>query len=191
MSHAQHSMAWERVSCSVGIAPWLGILSLAIGGCSDKNMADLKQYVQQVKSRPAETINPLPEMKPHGTFTYQAANLRSPFVPAGVALLRGPDTQAILVPKGIQPDRNRYREALERYPLDSLKMVGTLQQGDDIWALIRAPDGILYRLKEGNHLGQHYGRITHIDEERIKLIEIIPAEQGGWLERQAMLALAE
>ncbi len=185
-------MAWKNLSGSAKLARWFSILSLVIAGCSDKDLADLKHYVQQVKSRSAGTIAPLPKMKPHETFTYQAADLRSPFVPAGITLLQAPTTQARVVPKGaIQPDWNRQREALEQYPLDSLKMVGILQQGNAVWALIRAPDEILYRVKKGNYLGQHYGRIVHIDEEKIALTETISAEQGGWLERPATLTLTE
>lgn len=158
----------------------LGILSIVISGCSNNGLADLEQYVQQMKSRPAKAISPLPEIKPYKTFTYQAADLRNPFTPTVVELPSG----------SAHPDQNRDRDILEKYPLDSLIMVGTLRQGEAIWAIIHAPDGILYRVKKGNYLGQNYGKIIHISEEKIEIIEIVPGGQGGWLERQTMLALA-
>lgn len=158
----------------------LGILSIVISGCSDNSLTDLEQYVQQMKSRPAKPISPLPEVEPYKTFAYQAADLRNPFTPTVVELPAG----------SAHPDQSREREALEKYPLDSLIMVGTLRRGEAIWAIIQAPDGILYRVKEGSYLGQNYGKIIQISEEKIEIIETVPSGQGGWLERQTMLALA-
>lgn len=158
----------------------LGILSIVISGCSDNSLTDLEQYVRQMKSRPAKPISPLPEIEPYKTFAYQAADLRNPFTPAVVELPVG----------SAHPDQNRDREALEKYPLDSLIMVGTIRQGESIWALIHTPDGVLYRVKKGNYLGQNYGKIIHISEEKIEITEIVPSGEGGWLERQTMLALA-
>ncbi len=92
---------------------------------------------------------------------------------------------------GIRPDVNRPREALEEYPLDSLRMVGTLEQGGQMWALVRAEDGTIHRVQPGNYVGQNYGRITRITESKIELVEIVPDGLGGWMERPATLALSE
>ena len=86
---------------------------------------------------------------------------------------------------------NRRREALEAFPLDALKMVGTLAQKDGVWAIIKAPDGLVYRVTRNNYLGQNYGRITKISEDKVELVEIVPDGLGGWQERRASLVLAE
>lgn len=180
-------MVWKELICLKRIrsACSLGILSIAISGCSDTNLADLEQYVQQIKSRPAKPISPLPEIKSYKTFTYQAAVLRNPFIPTVVEL-----PPMVLAPEGgVRPDRERHREALENYSLDSLKMVGILQQGETIWAIIRAPDGVFYRVGKGSYLGQNYGKITRVSEEKIEITEIVPGKRGDWLEHQTMLAL--
>jgi transposase len=52
-------------------------------------------------------------------------------------------------------------------------MVGTLQQRKDIYALVKAPDNNLFRVKPGNYLGQNFGRIIGISESDIKLKEIV------------------
>ncbi|MCW8889909.1 MAG: pilus assembly protein PilP, partial [Sedimenticola sp.] len=41
-----------------------------LSGCADRGMHDLKSYVDEVKSRKAGHIEPLPEIKPIETFTY-------------------------------------------------------------------------------------------------------------------------
>lgn len=192
MNHARPIKEWDKLKHPAKIVCLLSALSVTLSGCNDEQLADLKQYVQQVKSRPQGAIEALPEIKPHETFTYQAAELRNPFVLAVAELPAGPIMQTGLGPESaIKPDLNRHKEALEEYPLDSLRMVGILEQGAEIWAIVRASDGILYRVRKGNYMGRNYGRITHINEEMIELTEIVPDEQGGWSKRQGVLALAQ
>ncbi|QBQ53874.1 pilus assembly protein PilP [Nitrosococcus wardiae] len=192
MNNVQHIKKEIKLSSPAGTMGLLGVLLISVSGCSDEQLIDLKQYVEQVKSRPKGTIESLPEIKPHETFTYQAAELRNPFIPTVVELPPGPMAKMSPGSKNtLKPNLNRHREALEEYPLASLKMVGLLEQGEEVWAIVRASDGILYRVKKGNYMGRNYGRITHINEEMIELTEIVSDEQGGWLERQNMLALAE
>ena len=80
--------------------------------------------VAEIKARPGGRIEPLPEVKPYETFTYAAANLRSPFVPSC--------RRAATAPTGVRPDLKRPREFLEQFSLDTLKMVGTLRSGPQL-----------------------------------------------------------
>ena len=69
-------------------------------------------------------------------------------------------------------------------------MVGTLQQGKDVYALVRA-DKTLYRVKKGNYMGQNFGLITDVTDSEIKLKEIVQDSGGDWAERQSVLPLLE
>ncbi len=158
-------------------------------GCSGGGTQDLEAWVKEVRSRQHVRIEPLPEFKPYETFLYQAQDLRSPFTPGENRSLQVPGQE--IKGSGIRPDVNRPREALEEYPLDSLRMVGTLEQGGQMWALVRAEDGTIHRVQPGNYVGQNYGRITRITESKIELVEIVPDGLGGWMERPATLALSE
>jgi len=60
------------------------ILALALAGCSS-GLEDLQEKVKEIKARPGDRIEPLPEIKPNETFLYSASNLRSPFVPSAPA----------------------------------------------------------------------------------------------------------
>jgi type IV pilus assembly protein PilP len=40
-------------------------------------------------------------------------------------------------------------------------------------------------------MGQNFGRITAVYEDRIELVELIPNGVGGWIERPASIAIGE
>jgi type IV pilus assembly protein PilP len=192
MNYAQNIKRGNRLNCPIETLGLLGILSVTLLGCSDEQLIDLEQYTRQIKSRSRGTIESLPAVKLYEIFTYQASDLRNPFIPTIATLPSQPSSQEGSESKNTtQPDLNRYKEALEEYTLDSLRMVGTLEQGVEIWAIVRASNGMLYRVKKGNYMGRNHGRIISINEEMIELTEIVPDERGGWSKRQVTLTLAE
>lgn len=111
--------------------------------------------------------------------------LRNPFE------LPNLDESASLTTTSVQarPDPNRPRQILEQFALDSLIMVGTLGKGSDIAALIRAPDGTVYRVKLGQYIGQNDGRVVNIDNGGLDLVELIQDGGNGWAEQPASLLM--
>ena len=160
---------------------------LALGGCT-QDMQDLHDYLAQVKQRAPTPIEPIPHIRQAETFLYVADNRRSPFVQSTTTEMV---TAAAVRGTGPRPDPNRRREELEGYPLDTLKMVGTLKRESDYWGLVQTRDRMIHRVGAGNYLGENYGRITDIDESRIVLRELIQDGAGGYLVRQASLTLGE
>jgi type IV pilus assembly protein PilP len=79
---------------------------------------------------------------------------------------------------------------LEQYQLDQLQFVGTLEQ-ENLWALIRTPEGTIHRVKKGNYLGTNNGLIEVLTDSKIKLKEIVPNQNGGFVERETILAVVE
>lgn len=167
----------------IGIAILVPLLTACIGDDGDK---DLRDWVTEVKARPAKPIEPLPEIRPYEAFIYSASHLRSPFETARpeaigeLGSLEQCDTD-------VRPDPNRVREELEDYALPSLRMVGTLSQNGIWWALIRQDSGSIHRVQVGNHLGLNHGKITSITEQNIQLMEIVPNGQGCWEARPMQL----
>jgi len=158
---------------------------ILLAGCFGEPHGDLKQFVEESENLPHGRVPPLPEVKPYEPFTYAAFDLLDPFKP-----------RKIEPPKnagggGVAPDLNRRREPLETYPLESLKMVGTLEQQKQIYALVKAPDNGLFRVRTGNYVGQNFGRITEISEASIKLKEITQDAGGNWEEKEQVLLLQE
>jgi len=165
----------------------LAAITAFTSACSSNNMAELRSYAEKIKARPGSAIEPLPQPKPYETFAYAASDMRSPFE---AEIFRLPEISK-MPDNGIHPDPNRPRETLEGFSLDTLRMVGTLQQSEQLWALIKASDGTIHRVKTENYLGQNHGKIISISEDAIELSEIAPDGLGGWIERPASLALSE
>jgi len=162
------------------------LLALALGGCFQQDMSDLEAYVKEVKARPAGGISPPPEPAEVETFLYVAADRRDPFEPQ-TALEERSET---VVESGLSPDFNRSKEELELYPLDSLRMVGTLEQDGGAWGLVQTRDGTIHRVTKGNYMGQNHGRIVNIAEDEIKLVELIQIG-SGYQEQEAALGLGD
>ncbi|HEY0942411.1 MAG TPA: pilus assembly protein PilP [Steroidobacter sp.] len=153
-----------------------------LSGCST-DMDKLEAQVAEIKARPGERIEPLPQIKAYQSFAYNAANLRSPFVPGAPARNE--------VASSVRPDSKRTREFLEQFPLDTMQMVGTLQLQGRNYGLVQGKDGLVHRVLPGNFMGQNDGRVVSVTPTRISIIEIVPDGLGGYIERPAALALTE
>ncbi|UJP06344.1 MAG: pilus assembly protein PilP [Nitrosomonas sp.] len=155
---------------------------IMLTACGQSGYHDLEAFVQSSGEGLQGKVDPLPEMKHYKSFAYAAFDLPEPFAPRKNDMVQA-------VSNGIQPDLTRRKEALEAHPLESLAMVGSLQQNDMTYALIKSPDGILYRVRTGNYLGQNFGKISHISESEVKLLEIVQDGVNDWVERTSALIL--
>lgn len=177
----------ERAVKKPGFVLFPMILLSLLAGCANPHLGELRAYVDDKKAAPPGRIEPLPEIKQITTFVYEADGRRDPFAPVE----ENQEEQASAVGNGISPDFNRRKEELEGYALDSIRMVGILEQSGVTWGLVKTKEGTIHRVKTGNYMGQNHGRITEITEDKIELTEIVPNGTGGYSERQASLALAE
>jgi type IV pilus assembly protein PilP len=163
----------------------LAFTTFALASCGGEQYSDLRQFVKDSDNLPRGRIPPLPDVKPYEPFSYNAYDLIDPFKPRKIE----PPKNA--AGGGIQPDLTRRKEPLEAYPIENLRMVGTLQQGKANFALVKSPDNNLFRVKIGNYLGQNFGLITDINESTIKLKEIVQDSGGDWTERISTMTLVE
>lgn len=163
------------------------VVSLALlSGCAGDGMDDLRDFVKNAHADRKPKIEPLPEVKPYEAYAYAAADLPNPFSTSNLR----PRT-AHGKASGPRPDMNRRKEPLEEFPLDGLKMVGTLSRGKQSWAVIQAPDGTVHRVQRGNFMGHNFGRITRISDDRVDLVELHQGPLGDWQEREAVLSIQE
>jgi type IV pilus assembly protein PilP len=169
--------------------------ALMLSACVSNDITDLEQWTQEVMARPGGRIEPLPEMKPYEAYAYKSAaeNKVDPFQLFYQQRQARPED---VVDTGLTSEmemeiRNRNREELEQFELDSLRMVGTLEDQEENWGIIIDPQGIVHRVRVGNYAGRNIGKIVNIFEDRIELREIIRNSQGRWEERQAAIALNE
>jgi type IV pilus assembly protein PilP len=137
----------------------------------------------------------LPEIKPYEAYAYQSAaqDARDPF-----KSFYQKDEEALVddqdsgLTKEMEDEiRHRNKEELEQFELDSLRMVGTMENEEYQWGIIQDPDGVVHRIRVGNYLGRNTGKILNVFEDRIEVREIVKNSQGRWEERQAAIALVE
>ena len=158
---------------------------LVLSGCGGSAYPDLDTYMAEVKARPGGHIAPIPAFTAFQPFLYGAAGLRSPFQPPVEV---GDITRLQRLTK-VRPDPNRTKEFLEQFTFDSLSMVGTVQMGGTLWALVLDPEGSVHRVKMGNYLGKNNGRIVELTESYVAAIEIVPNGPDEWVERPRKLQL--
>lgn len=167
------------------LAGALGTLLAACGGQQD----DLNRYIVEVKARPATPIPPIPAVRTYTPYKYEGLTGRDPF---RQSTSEGADQVVSGGPaKGPRPDLQRPREYLERFELDTLSMVGTFAKESSEWALIRDPDGVIHRVAVGNYLGKNHGKVSVVSNKQVQLSEFIADGVGGWLVRDASIALGE
>lgn len=161
---------------------------LLLAACGGDEHQDLKEELKTLTKDLRGRIDPLPVVKPYEPVPYKALDLPDPFGSAKIELA----IAAAAKSKGgaNAPNTARPKEPLEAYPLESLRMVGTLSQKGVTYALIRA-DASVYRVKAGNYLGQNFGIITGITDGQINLKELVQDASGDWTERKIALQIVE
>ncbi|MCK5497805.1 MAG: pilus assembly protein PilP [Gammaproteobacteria bacterium] len=156
----------------------------------------MHDYIAEILLRPGGRIEPLPEIKPYEAYAYQSAgqDARDPF-----KLFYQPDEEMLAdeqesagLTKEMEDEiKHRNKEELEQFELDSLRMVGTLENEEFQWGIIQDPGGVVHRIRVGNYMGRNTGKILNVFEDRIEIREIVRNSQGRWEERQAAIALDE
>ncbi len=172
------------------------IVASSLSGCVSKDISDLESQVSQIMARPGGRIEPLPEIKPYEAYTYESGQLGRPNPFQPFFQIAKPTLDEEVVSDGLTEEMqreimSRNREELEQFELDSLRMVGTIDNESNNWAIVLAPDGVVHRVKVGNYLGANIGKVTNIYEDRVELREIVQDSNGRWEEREAALALIE
>lgn len=147
---------------------------------------DLRKYVDEVKAQPPMPIEPLPTLTPYSPAKFTAATERDPFTDPK------PEQGQIvgqIKEKCVQPDQARPKEDLEQFSLDNLAMKGTLANTNGLWALIQSPNGTIYRVAKGQHMGLNYGKVTSVSKTEIQIEEMVSDNAGCWDHRVTVLSL--
>jgi type IV pilus assembly protein PilP len=164
---------------------------LFLAACSGDEHQDLKEELKNLSKDLRGRIEPLSVVKPYEPVPYRALDLPDPFGPAKIELAMAVAAKSKGGVNGVKaPNTTRPKEPLEAYPLESLKMVGTLSQKGVTYALVRAASSV-HRVKAGNYLGQNFGIITGITDNQIDLKELVQDASGDWTERKIALQIVE
>ncbi|WP_028604532.1 pilus assembly protein PilP [Ottowia thiooxydans] len=169
----------------------MALAILPLIGCSSSNDEDLRQWMAEQRRQTVPRVSPISEPKQYVPLEYTEVVATDPFssIRLTQALKRdsdSPNSSAAL----LAPELNRRKEPLESHPLDTMVMVGSLERKGQRVALVKV-DSLLYQVRQGNYLGQNYGRVMKVAEGEITLREIVQDAAGEWIERSAALQLQE
>jgi type IV pilus assembly protein PilP len=160
---------------------------MLLSACGDSSNTELKDWMEGVKKNTRIGSTKLSEPKVFVPVDYAGKDQTDPFDPAKlqIALAHSSSDNDKL-----KPDMDRRKEVLENFPLDTMKMVGTIEKQNLRVALIQV-DKALYQAKVGNYMGQNFGMVTKITDSEIELKEVVQDPAGDWVERPAKLELQE
>ena len=164
------------------------IPAVLLTACGASQDDDLTQFMNEANQAMVAPVEPLPQVQGFSPKQYNADGiLHDPFVPRKAS-----------VQNTNQPDLKRPKEPLEAYPLESLKFVGVLSKKNSMFATVQTPDNMVYQVKPGSHLGEKFGVITALAENRqtlkyeLKIKETIQDPVSGeWAEQMTTLELQE
>ncbi|RJF99703.1 pilus assembly protein PilP [Noviherbaspirillum saxi] len=159
-----------------------------LSGCGDGGLQEVKQWMDEVRKQTPVTVQKLSEPKKFSPFVYGGKNEPDPYSPAKLSAALA--KLKVNTDSAIKPDLDRRREPLESYPLDAIKMVGTLEKPGLNYALLQAEKSV-FQVKVGNYIGQNFGMITKVTDAEVELKEIVRDAAGEWTERKAKLELQE
>jgi type IV pilus assembly protein PilP len=158
-----------------------------LAGCGGNEHADLREFIDEAKSKPKGVIEPLPTFNLYESFTYSAVSLWSPFEKPLTASADNSGGGK----SAVEPDESRQKEYLEGFGFSSFTLVGSIKKDGTLWSLVNDGEGGVHRVKPGNYLGKNHGKIVAVDETKLNLIEIVPDGKSGWVERPRTLAFGE
>lgn len=159
------------------------VLGAGLYGCAGDDMSDLREFMEQAGRDSQEKMEPLPQVRMAEAFAYDPEGLTDPFAARNLQPARSGG--------GPAPDMSRPKEPLELFPLDGLRMVGTLSRQGQLYALVRTPENTLYRVKRGDRIGQNFGVITAITDTAIEIRETVQDGVGDWTQTSTSLPLQE
>lgn len=126
------------------------ILLVWLGGCADPTKA-----IKNILENSEQSLTP-PKLEPVKTPTIEPVsdfigeNFKDPFfLPKPAVVVRQPT------------------DPLEAFPLESLKMVGTLGVDRKKVALIAAPDGKIYLVGPGRYMGKQGSRVISVGDQAL------------------------
>lgn len=164
---------------------------MILTGCGSSKEDDIRQWIVEERNQTRPKVAPIPAPKQFKPESYTNAAAIEPFSNQKLAqALKRDSSQVAANGALVAPELARRKEPLESFPLDAMTLVGSILKSGQPVALVKV-DNLLYQVKLGNYLGEHYGRVIKIGETELTLREIAQDGVGEWIERVATLQLLE
>jgi len=158
-----------------------------LAACSSEH-EDIKQWMKESSKDVRPGIPPLPKVIPYQAVPYLADKLVDPFVPGKIEPenKQGGDNGKKGGPNfAARDERNNL---LEKYPLESIKMIGFLNVNNQPMAVVQVEQHVK-QVKRGDYIGQDFGIVIEINDQKMSLKELVQDSAGDWTERESILQL--
>jgi type IV pilus assembly protein PilP len=166
-------------------------VALLLIACGSSGQEELQAWMNDQRAQTRPKVQPIPEPKKFTPQAYTQETATDPFSNLKLTqALKRESAQTTSNAGLVAPELARRKEPLESYPLDTMKMVGSMVKEGRPVALVRV-DNLLYQVRPGNYLGQNFGKIVKVGETDVVLREIVQDAAGEWIERTATLQLQE
>lgn len=162
----------------------------ALGACSSGEHEDLKRWMAESTKDMRGNIPKLPEVLPYQPVPYNVEALLDPFKASKIEP-ESKSRQGAGKGGAFQPDfeaRELRNSILEKYPIESLKMIGYLNVNKRPMAVVQVEDKVK-QIKVGDYIGLDFGMVTKISDKDVELRELIQDSAGDWSERKSSLYL--
>lgn len=162
----------------------------ALGACSGSDHEDLKQWMAENTKDMRGNVPKVPEVLPYQPVPYDVESVLDPFKPSKIE----PESrykQGAGKGGAFQPDfdaRELRNSLLEKYPIESLKMIGYLNINNRPMAAIQVDDKVK-QVRVGDYIGLDFGMVTQVTDKEVVLRELIQDSAGDWSERKSSLYL--
>lgn len=163
---------------------------LALAACSSDDHEDLRQWMVESAKDMRGNVPKLPEVLPYEPVPYNVEVKIDPFRSSKIE----PDAKNRQNGgKGgaFEPDfeaRELRNSLLEKYPLETLKLIGLMNINRQAIAVIQVEDKVK-QVKLGDYIGLDFGMVTKITDKEVELRELIQDSAGDWSERKSSLYL--
>ena len=159
-----------------------------LAGCGESDVAEVNSWMAETKKNTKVSVQPIAEPKTFIPFAYGVRDEPDPFDPD--KLLAELARQGNSGNNPLKPDTERRREFLEGFPVDTMKMVGTINKAGVVHGLVQI-DRAVHRVTVGQRLGQNFGLVTGVADTAISIKETVQDAGGEWVERLSKLELQE
>ena len=162
----------------------------ALGACSGGDHDDLKKWMADNTKDMRGRIPKLPEVKAYEPVPYDVEVFLDPFKASKIEP-ESKNRQGSGKGGAFQPDfeaRDLRNSLLEKYPVESLKMIGYLNINRRPIAVIQVENKVK-QVKVGDYVGLDFGLVTQVTEKEVLLRELIQDSAGDWSERTSSLYL--
>jgi type IV pilus assembly protein PilP len=164
----------------------VALCSSVLSACNYETTESVQIWLQNTRQHTKARALPLSEPRDFIPYPYAAYMLVEPFNSRKFELAYlQQHTNA-----GPNPDFNRRQEPLEAFPIEMIRVVGTLSNQGKKTALLQV-ENMIYSVQVGQYAGQNFGKIERITDNTVELTELIPDVSKTWRKRTVLLGLQE